>query len=458
MISRRHGPPRPSGPFGEAMAQATFSSDFRRKSAQPLAGPLAISLAASRQHFLARPVVSLMESLTDHVLNAFLHHWPRIRPDPRELQARLQRRHRVMLQRPPRAWCIALRAGDTRMTAWNTILDDCHAIDHKRPHQVTIDKPLVERLCKEVCIHPLGESWIDVAARLGVHHTSLRRQMTNGFFTVRRILHYGGSRGRAVPVLTRSGELDPCSRSFLPPDGYWGNAWRRRGDCFPDDFTQAIDREPVIAPPPLNFRCWVWRCPGCGGRTDTIYFPLRVPWIEDYLQLTLPDGVTIDEANAAPEPLSTFACGRCHRVNHISRADGNGWNEFITTLTCGLLYGREVPKPADWHARSTVAFKVSRPRPAVRRNEVRDLLVNTDLSRAQIAEQLGVKVSAVDTLAAKLYDQHGVHSREELHERVKLMSPSLAGDSSVALTPTKRSASASILPLDVTENFGGIAV
>src|SRR5207302_1418593 len=46
-------------------------------------------------------------------------------------------------------------------------------------------------------------------------------------------------------------------------------------------------------------------------------------------------------------PLPTFACDKCHRIKRFSRCDPNAWNEAVTYLSAGLLYGREVQRP-DW--------------------------------------------------------------------------------------------------------------
>ena len=45
--------------------------------------------------------------------------------------------------------------------------------------------------------------------------------------------------------------------------------------------------------------------------------------------------------------LRSFACARCWRVKGFSLLRGRGWNEFITHVSGGLLYGREVKKP-EW--------------------------------------------------------------------------------------------------------------
>jgi hypothetical protein len=55
-----------------------------------------------------------------HTLDsAILAAWARVRPilqsDPDELAARLARRRSQLLLRPPRAWCLAVRAADRRL-------------------------------------------------------------------------------------------------------------------------------------------------------------------------------------------------------------------------------------------------------------------------------------------------------------------------------------------------------
>ena len=176
-----------------------------------------------------------MQNLPQHILTHFLAAWPALRDNPLELAARLQRRRRALLTRPPRAWCVALRAGDTRMTALNTILDDCHAMGERpgeqhRPHTVTITVPLVRRLIAPVTIPPPGEPAADVAARLGCGYDSLRKPIAAGVFQVHHIPPFSrrpGSpgRGKPVPLLYRDSPLDPTGELFLPPAGFWGGAF-----------------------------------------------------------------------------------------------------------------------------------------------------------------------------------------------------------------------------------------
>jgi hypothetical protein len=63
--------------------------------------------------------------------------WRRIRPgllaQPDELRRRLARQRTATLLRPPRAWCLAVRASDTRINLVNAIISPADAVD---PHDL----------------------------------------------------------------------------------------------------------------------------------------------------------------------------------------------------------------------------------------------------------------------------------------------------------------------------------
>src|SRR5262245_6084282 len=92
--------------------------------------------------------------------------WKRIEPricgNSDELMARLARRRGGMLNRPPRAWCAAVRAGDTRISPASAIVQPVDVLGDYADnpgswleHSVVLDAPLVRRLCRAVwCDRP----------------------------------------------------------------------------------------------------------------------------------------------------------------------------------------------------------------------------------------------------------------------------------------------------------------
>jgi hypothetical protein len=57
-----------------------------------------------------------------------------------------------------------------------------------------------------------------------------------------------------------------------------------------------------------------------------------------------------------------FACYRCHRIRSFSRIDAkNSWNELVSYISGGLMYGREVEMPANFGL-PTTRKRVYRPR------------------------------------------------------------------------------------------------
>src|SRR3989440_11277909 len=111
--------------------------------------------------------------------------WLRLRgkilSDAQELQRRLARRRMKSLTRPPRAWCIAIRASDRRITPMHWLITPQHAMDLNHPehpyepieHEVTIQTDAIQRYC-----HPVSFSRADaveVAEMLGVSHPQVMR-------------------------------------------------------------------------------------------------------------------------------------------------------------------------------------------------------------------------------------------------------------------------------------------
>jgi transposase len=65
-----------------------------------------------------------------------------------------------------------------------------------------------------------------------------------------------------------------------------------------------------------------------------------------------------DATSRSARPPATFACGKCHRLRRQSRCDPNAWNELVTSLSAGLLYGHEVERPS-WFPKPTRIDRVN---------------------------------------------------------------------------------------------------
>src|SRR3954470_7240311 len=150
-----------------------------------------------------------MDDLELALLEAWRRLSPRLLADPTELAKRLARRRSALLTRPPRAWCLALRASDRRITAAHWLLTPEHALDLDHPehpyepieHTVTIQPHGLRKFCRAVRTDSWGELVGDVARRLGCSKVALLRARRAGLFTERRIAGLGGKWGHPIPLI-----------------------------------------------------------------------------------------------------------------------------------------------------------------------------------------------------------------------------------------------------------------
>jgi DNA-binding CsgD family transcriptional regulator len=488
----------------------------------------------------------------DDVELAILRAWrdlaPKLARDPVELQRRLDRARRSRtLVRPPRAWCLAIRASDTRVDA---LLRPDGAPPlrwaHKNEHNITLDASTIRRLCAPVSLDAPGLTIDEVAARLGTTRTGLLHARVAGRFQTHHVRGLGAHWGRPRPLLYTSELLDPSARGFVTPDPLWSwtarSLTQRIGDDLPaqtlrrvprfqprgptdrdttglhpehpnvDTFALSELRESKgqskslkLPPPPpdyvwykwkgdeylghdwrkpaaragharfarrtelaraaarkrrrenpplraasgsLEFRGWQWRCPRCGKAVNVLYMP--VPGRELLVascELLVADGAPALRAQPATSnqqpATSSFACDSCHRVKRFSRCDPNAWNEIVTYLSAGLLFGHEVERPA-WFPRAPRAHSGTRaagtptptpanahtppgrkipykPRPnrapSQRRAQIEQAIL-TGHTFAQIAARLGLAKGTVLWHAQQLYQQHGVRTLPQLLARL----------------------------------------
>src|SRR5256714_1281922 len=132
-----------------------------------------------------------MNDVNRLILEAWEKLGPGIVKDGEELARRVARRRSGLLTRPPRAWCIAVRASDRRITPAHWIITPEHAMDLDHPehpyepieHEVTIQTHAVRRYCNPVSFH--REQAGEVAKMLGVSERSLLDARAQGVFETR---------------------------------------------------------------------------------------------------------------------------------------------------------------------------------------------------------------------------------------------------------------------------------
>src|SRR5437660_12043303 len=134
--------------------------------------------------------MSLGQELERNIREAWLNLRDQILSDPQDLARRLARRRKKTLTQPPRAWCIAIRASDRRITPAHWVISPEHAMDLDHPahpyepieHEVTIQTHALRRYCRPVWIAAPAQDVHEVAEMLGVSYGSLRLARQKGLF------------------------------------------------------------------------------------------------------------------------------------------------------------------------------------------------------------------------------------------------------------------------------------
>lgn len=382
--------------------------------------------------------------MSDDPFLSLLHSaWEKIKPaldrDPDELARRLARRRQGMMRRPPRAWCLAIRASDTRI---NPASAACVPEDAAYPtrclrgvepwysrHEVTITAELLRKICRPYFIPSPGITPKELAEQLGCDVANLTWAIQRGKLPSERT--NTGIMGRAETRVYTDKPLDPCTpRCFEHADPLWGTTWRYLGDHVPEDLEQTIERVPrwTRKPPKwrgdddeLVFRGWDWICPGCAEPRRVLFYPIEPLYGVQLLGREFPDG----HIDALPAPMCGFACTHCHNVLYFSRINADAWNHLISHLSGGLLYGGEVPRPEGFKYVRKKNYRHSGKAPSKRRAEVRECLLR-GLSYSQTAIYLRVSKSTVNKHARELYRQENVKGPGELRKKLVGGSPAVS--------------------------------
>ncbi|MFN3165932.1 MAG: hypothetical protein ACE37H_02595 [Phycisphaeraceae bacterium] len=348
-----------------------------------------------------------MDELDHNLLMAWNRVFERCRRDPREARRRYDRvAAGRTFDRPNRAWCVAVRASDTRLDTFASA-DDPAAVRARLTHEIVLDGGSLRGLGGPVFL-PYPGVPIDVAAdRLGKHKEALRSWMpvrsgrtraaraeagkAGGLddrlvwsehqptaehplgvrFEPQRSL--GRNSGMETPVVWCDGALDPGASRGRPPSAWWGLAWMTLAERIPQGFEQGVVREPRwigYRNEGERFRGWWWRCPGlvatgagCGRRVQVLYAPLpawtigRALGIEDGLDVEGLSGRWLPGVMDRWAGRRSLACERCWRIRRTTMTNATGWNDLVTHLSGGLLYGREVAKPVGFEHERKRAYR-----------------------------------------------------------------------------------------------------
>ena len=173
--------------------------------------------------------------------------------------------------------------------------------------------------------------------------------------------------------LVWSGPIDPQADDGRGPWEAWGTLWQGLWERIPEDYTQRVQRttrlrtkrDDSVADPGHfrgyfrgHFRGWDWKCPGrvlatgqylkCGRVCKKLWMPLPAWTIGDYLQGRA--GGAWDKLPKFDIGRSRFACSKCWgmRFDPVGTDPDEAWNRFVSVISGGLLYGREVLMPRDW--------------------------------------------------------------------------------------------------------------
>src|SRR5258706_9873359 len=254
-----------------------------------------------------------MNDMDRALFEAFAVVWERLKGDEDELRARLARRRSGEMSRPRRAWGLAVRACDRRISPYSMVIVPHYREGVVERELVTLDAASLVRLCAPVEINESGEMLSRVAEKLGVTTESLAYARKAGMFRERR-----GQRFRGLaPILHRDELIDPSAPLGRTADQLWGWAWKSAARRLAADFSQEVERWPEyrVVRGRRMARGWRWRCPGCGERVRVIFLPVRPINVAEYLGGKADVDGELDGVTEMPR---VFGCTRCHRVPDIS--------------------------------------------------------------------------------------------------------------------------------------------
>lgn len=312
------------------------------------------------------------EQLDLDLMDAFCRVRRKLLAEPARLGRRLERASRASLRRPIRAWCVGVRASDTRWD-WEDFasVEEGLAARKGYPHEMEVRGERVAGMSAAVRLDWPGVPVREAAALLG------RPERAVYAWAGRNVLrsftqHTPGRRGKPTRYVWSPYALDPSADDGRPPWSLWGTSWQGLGERVPGGARWTLRRVPRMRKGardggdaseawPGRFVGWDWACPGrpladgrfhkCGRVCKKLWLPLPVWTVGDYLSGRCDPA---EESAWDGEPWWDVsgcypACARCWglRFDNPRSVPGEAWNRFVTVISGGLLYGREVRRPGE---------------------------------------------------------------------------------------------------------------
>jgi hypothetical protein len=331
----------------------------------------------------------------DSIDQALLAAWNRISREVRAKRIRAlkrsRRRFRAVLTQPMRETCLVIRAADTRINELSAIIDPRGAYDAREEHEVTIDGSLIRDITRPVMIDWPGVSYGEAARICGRDYHTIAGWAKSGIFRIERYAAFGFPRDGRRPLRTSvwtPSPIDPNAVLCEPPHPVWGTLWQWRWEKMPENYEIMLRRIPFFRTHhgKTCFRGWYFICPGrldaednykgCGRQCAYLYAPQTL-WtlgkaINDLSGFDMPEDSglagqwvpALFDASKATGPRS-FACRTCWKIRRAWMAHSMGWNDFITHISGGLLYGRDVPRPPDFPLEA-IRYPKKGPKPKLR--------------------------------------------------------------------------------------------
>src|SRR5947207_3460081 len=109
-----------------------------------------------------------MDDVRCAIADAWAKISPRLARDPDEIHRRLARRRSKFIESPPRAWCLAVRASDTRLARY--MCSPLHRATRFPEHreEFLLDSPALKKLCAPIFLPRPGLTIVELCHLLGV--------------------------------------------------------------------------------------------------------------------------------------------------------------------------------------------------------------------------------------------------------------------------------------------------